>query len=76
MMARKTVSLFTGKSCGKGSFTCQETGTCVPESFKCDGEDDWAPWDKSDEKEADCLGIKCAAPGADFPAQTRGAVFL
>ena len=48
------------KSCGEGNFQCETIGSCIPEDLRCDGEDDCAPWDNSDEKNASCPVIKCA----------------
>ena len=49
--------------CGAGKYQCPNNGLCLPEKFKCDGENDCDPLD-NDSDESQCDNITC--PGSKF----------
>lgn len=49
-------------TCGSGQFRCARSGRCIAASWRCDGDEDCGPHDRSDEEPHECeREVSCGA---------------
>ena len=56
--------------CGAGKYQCPNNGPCIPEEFKCDGENDCYPLD-SDSDEGQCDNVTIICPEHKFKCNSN-----